>query len=455
MESGQLNKVLALLFVGVLMGALDLAIVGPALPAMQTDFGMNNRQLSWLFNIYVLFQLVGTPLLAKMSDRYGRRTIYMLSVSGFAAGSLLLVVSPSVEFLLAGRAIQGFGAGGIFPVAAAIIGDTFPAEKRGGALGLMGAVFGLAFLVGPVLGGILLQFSWHWLFLINLPIAAVILIFAWRLLPAAGASELKPFDWRGALSLSMALAGLAVAVTNFDSSNPGDSIASLEVWPWLLLMAVLLPVFWRVENRAQDPIVKPSFFQSGQIRLTMIIAGGIGTVESSSVFFPALAVAGLGVTESTAAWLMLPSVLAMTIASPLVGKMLHSVGSRLIVQLGLACVLIGVLMYSLLELTTALFIIGGIIAGFGLAGLLGAPLRYIVLNEAQPEDRASAQGLLTVFLAVGQLLGAAIVGGVAASKGGGVVGYQSSFVVLATLTGVILLVAFLLKSQREEQSNGE
>ncbi len=455
MESGQLNRVLALLFVGVLMGALDLAIVGPALPAMQTDFGMNNRELSWLFNIYVLFQLVGTPLLAKMSDRYGRRSIYMLSVSGFAAGSLLLVVSPSVEFLLAGRAIQGFGAGGIFPVAAAIIGDTFPVEKRGGALGLMGAVFGLAFLIGPVLGGILLQFSWHWLFLINLPIAALILLFAWRLLPAAGATELKAFDWRGALSLSLALAGLAVAVTNFDSSNPAASIASLEVWPWLLLMAVLLPVFWRVENRAQDPIVKPSFFQSGQIRLTMIIAGGIGTVESSSVFFPALAVAGLGVTESTAAWLMLPSVLAMTIASPLVGKMLHSVGSRLIVQLGLACVLTGVLMYALLELTTTLFIVGGIIAGFGLAGLLGAPLRYIVLNEAQAEDRASAQGLLTVFLAVGQLLGAAIVGGVAASRGGGVIGYQSSFVVLATLTGIILLVAFLLKSQQEEKVNGE
>ncbi len=452
MEPAKLNKVLALLFVGVLMGALDLAIVGPALPAMQSDFDMNNRQLSWLFNIYVLFQLVGTPLLAKMSDRYGRRAIYMISVSGFAAGSLLLVMSPTVEFLMAGRAIQGFGAGGIFPVAAAIIGDTFPVEKRGGALGLMGAVFGLAFLVGPVLGGILLQFSWHWLFLINLPIAAVLLFFAWRLLPTAGAEELKPFDWRGALSLSAALASLAVAVTNFDSSAPAASLRSVSVWPWLVLMALLLPIFWRVENRATDPIVKPGFFRSGQIRLTMIIAAGIGTVESGSVFFPALAVAGLGVTESTAAWLMLPSVLAMTIASPLVGRILHRVGSRLIVQLGLVCVLAGVLIYALTELTTALFIIGGIIGGFGLAGLLGAPLRYIVLNEAGPGDRAAAQGLLTVFLAVGQLLGAAIVGGVAASRGGGVVGYQSSFLVLATLTGVILLVAFLLKSQREERT---
>jgi multidrug resistance protein len=455
MDSKQMNKVLALLFVGVLMGALDLAIVGPALPAMQSDFGMNNRQLSWLFNIYVLFQLVSTPLLAKMSDRYGRRAVYIFSVSGFALGSLLLVLSPSVDFLMAGRAIQGFGAGGIFPVAAAIIGDTFPVEKRGGALGLMGAVFGLAFLIGPILGGILLQWSWHWLFLINLPIAVVLVFFAWRLLPAAGASEPKTFDWRGALSLSVALGSLAVAVTNFDSADPGASFRSVSVWPWLVLMAVLLPVFWRVENSAEDPIVKPSFFSVSQIRLTMIIAAGIGTVESGSVFFPALAVAALGVTESMAAWLMLPSVVAMTIAAPLVGRILHITGSRVIIQTGLACVLAGILMYALLDLNTTLFIVGGIICGFGLAGLLGAPLRYIVLNEAAAEDRAAAQGLLTVFLAVGQLMGAAIVGGVAASRGGGEVGYQASFTVLAVLTSVILMVAFLLSSRMQEQQQAE
>jgi len=446
-----MNKVLALLFVGVLMGALDLAIVGPALPAMQEDFAMNTRQLSWLFNIYVLFQLVSTPLLAKMSDRYGRRSVYIFSISSFALGSLLLVLSPSVEYLMAGRALQGFGAGGIFPVAAAIIGDTFPVEKRGGALGLMGAVFGLAFLIGPILGGILLQWSWHWLFLINLPIAVVLVFFAWRMLPAAGASEPKAFDWRGALSLSVALASLAVAVTNFDSSDPAASIRSVSVWPWLMLMVVLLPVFWRVEKSAEDPIIKPGFFSIGQIRLTMVIAAGIGTVESGSVFFPALAVAALGVTESMAAWLMVPSVVAMTIAAPLVGRILHKVGSRLIVQVGLFCVLVGVLMYAVLDLTTTLFIVGGIIMGFGLAGLLGAPLRHIMLTEAAPEDRAAAQGLLTVFLAVGQLMGAAIVGGVAASRGGGEVGYQASFTVLAALTGTILLVAFLLKSRAAEQ----
>jgi len=451
-EDKQLKSVLALLFVGVLMGALDLAIVGPALPAMKADFSMNDRQLSWLFNVYVLCQLISAPLLAKMSDRFGRRSVYVFSVSFFALGSLVLIASPAPWSLMLGRAIQGFGAGGIFPVAAAVIGDTFPKEKQGGALGLMGAVFGLAFLVGPVLGGILLQFSWHWLFLINLPIAAVLVFFALRLLPGGGTEEHKAFDWAGALTLSAALACLAFAVTNLDSAAVLASLASADVWPFILGLALLLPLFWKFENRVDDPIVKPAFFDSAQIRLTVIIAAGIGTVESGSVFFPSLAVAALGVTESTAAWLMLPSVLAMTVASPLIGRALNSVGSKRIVVAGLVLVFIGIFIYGYVPLTTTWFIVGGIIGGFGLAGLLGAPLRYILLSETQKDDRGAAQALLTVFLAVGQLLGAAIVGGVAASRGGGVVGYQKAFLVLAIVTAVMIVISTALKSKDAEEA---
>lgn len=452
MDAAQNRRVMVLLFVGVLMGALDLAIIGPALPAIQADFDMNTRQLAWLFNLYVLSNLVGSPLLAKMSDRYGRRRIYVLSVSGFALGSLLLVLAPAVEFLLFARAVQGFGAAGIFPVAAAVIGDTFPPEKRGGALGLIGAVFGLAFLIGPVLGGILLRWSWHWLFLINLPIAALLIWQAVKLLPGSGTAESRPFDWGGAAVLSIALVALAVAVTNLDSARLAVSVASTAVWPYLLVTLVGLPLFWRVEQRAADPIVRPSFFASKQLRLTVLIALGVGTVESGSVFFPALAVAGIGVTESTAAWLLLPSVLAMTIAAPVVGRLLDRTGSRLIVLFGLTCVLAGLLIYAQFRMSIAVFIVGGIIGGLGLASLLGAPFRYIMLQEARAEDRAASQGLLNVFMAVGQLLGAAIVGGVAASRGGGTTGYQAAFMTLAVLTGALVVVALALKSRRVEEA---
>ena len=443
---------MALLFVGVLMGALDLAIIGPALPAIQADFDMNNRQLAWLFNVYVLMQLVSTPLLAKMSDRFGRRSIYVLSVSGFALGSLLLVVAPTLEFLMLGRAIQGFGAGGIFPVAAAVIGDTFPPEKRGGALGLIGAVFGLAFLVGPVLGGILLRYSWHWLFLINLPIAALLIWQALRLLPGSGAKKLRPLDWRGAIALSLALISMSVGVTNLDSARLLTSLGSTNVWPFLLAGVIVLPVFWQIEKSATDPVVLPSFFSTLQVRLTVAIALGVGTVEAGSIFFPALAVSALGVTVSTAAWLMLPSVLVMTVAAPIIGKLLDRIGSRLIVQFGLLFMCAGILIYGLATMTVTIFIVGGIIGGIGMAGLLGAPLRYILLNEASDDNRAAAQGLLSVFLAVGQLLGAAIVGSVAASRGGGAVGYQSAFVVLGVVTASLVVIALALKSRTAERS---
>lgn len=453
MEATQVRRVMILLFVGVLMGALDLAIVGPALPAIQADFGMDTRQLAWLFNLYVLANLVSTPLLAKLSDRYGRRAIYIFSIGSFALGSLMLVIAPNVETLLLARAVQGFGAGGIFPVAAAVIGDTFPPEKRGGALGLIGAVFGLAFLLGPVLGGILLRWSWHWLFLINLPIAAILIWQARALLPGAGAATSKPFDAAGAGLLTLALVGLAVAVTNLDSSSLVDSLASLRVWPWLVLFAVMLPVFWRAETRAADPMVRPDFFKALQIRLTVTISLGAGTVESGFVFLPALAVATLGVDEPTAAWLLLPSVFALTLAAPLFGRLIDKAGSRLVIQIGIVLVFAGVAIFGLAPMSTAMFITGGIIAGFGLGCLLGTPFRYIILNETPPEDRAAGQGLLTVFTAVGQLLGAAIVGGVAASRGGGPQGYQAAFAVLAALTAVLFLLAFALKSRAVERGD--
>jgi multidrug resistance protein len=446
------RPLLLVLFVGVLMGALDLAIIGPALPAIQADLGVDTRALAWIFNIYVLFQLVGAPLMAKLSDRFGRRAIYVLNLALFGVGSLILAVTTSFEVLLVGRAIQGLGAGGIFPVASAVIGDTFPPEKRGSTLGLLGAVFGIAFLVGPILGGVLLRYSWHWLFLINLPIVALLIWQALRLLPGSGTPTPRPFDAAGALLLSVILGSVAIVFTEIDSSHFLASLTSLPVAPFAVLAVVLAPVFWRAERGAADPIIPPRLLGSLQMRLTVAIAVGTGTLEAGSAFFPALAVAALGVTDYNASLLMLPSVLATTVGAPLMGHLLNVLGSRSIIQLGLTCVAVGTLLYALTTLTITLFVVGGIIGGFGFSALLGAPLRFIVLNEALPADRGTAQGLLTVFLAVGQLSGAALIGGVAASQGGGTRGYQLALLILGGLTALLAVAGFGLKSRAIEKA---
>jgi MFS family permease len=212
-----------------------------------------------------------------------------------------------------------------------------------------------------------------------------------------------------------------------------------------LVGMVLLPLFWRIEKRAADPIIRPSFFDARQIRFVMMIAAGLGSIECAQVFFPALGVAGLGVSASTAAWLMLPGVFVMMLVSPLAGKVVDKIGPTRVIQGSLMVVLVGLLVYSLADITYVTFIGGGMIVGVGVAALLGAPLRYIVLEEARAEDRAATQGLLNIFLAVGQLSGAAIVGAVATSAGGGTEGYQAAFAVLAAITVVIGIIGLRMK----------
>lgn len=452
MDETRQRKLLLILLLGTLMAALDLAIIGPALPAIQADFGIDSRALAWIFNIYVLFQIVGTPLMAKLSDRYGRRAIYVLNLAVFGVGSVMVVVAPGFGALLAGRAVQGFGASGIFPVASAIIGDTFPPEKRGPTLGLLGAVFGIAFLLGPILGGVLLRFSWHWLFLINIPIILYLIVQALRLVPATREPLSQPFDAAGAIVLSLLLGGVTVALTNLDGSDVAASLGTPAVAPFALLAVILAPVFWWVERRAADPVISPQLFGSRQMRLVSAIAIGAGSLEAGSAFFPALAVSALGVTDYNASLLLLPSVLATTIGAPLMGRALNAVGSRLVVQAGLAAISAGALVYALADLDVTLFIIGGVIGGFGFAAILGAPLRFIVLNEATPAQRGAAQGLLTLFLAVGQLGGAALIGAVAASRGGGEAGYQAAFLILGVLTALLVVLGFGLKSRPVEQA---
>jgi MFS family permease len=445
------RALLTLLFVGVLMGAVDISIIGPALPAIQAEFGMNNRELAVLFNAYVLCQIVSTQLLAKFADRVGARRIYIFSIACFALGSLLLVIASAPWMLYLGRAIQGFGGGGLFPVATAVIAARLPVKERGPALGILGAVWGIAFLVGPILGGILLRFSWHWLFLINLPVAALLIIGALRLLPKDEARPHKPFDIAGAATLTTALAALVLGVNNLDTAALLASLTSPAVWPLLVLSLALLPLFWRIENRAVDPVLRPALLRSRPIVTACLIGAGVGAMQSAGVFYPSLLVDATGIAPADAALLLLPGVLVSTVASPLAGKLINIVGTRLVILTSLVIGIVAFQIYGRAELTVPIFIGASMLSGLAMAGLLGAPLRFIVLTEASARDRTSSQGFLSVVMSIGRLLGAATVGAVATSAGGGAAGYQSAFIGMSILGGMLLLIGLGLRRRDAEQ----
>lgn len=445
------NQVLGVLFVGVLMAALDIAIVGPALPAIQRAFGVGEKALSWVFSLYVLGNLVGTPLLAGLSDRFGRRSIYVVSISGFALGSLLVALAPGFGWLLVGRLVQGMSAGGIFPVASAVVGDTFPPEQRGSALGLLGAVFGIAFLIGPILGGVLLLLGWPWLFLINLPIALGVIVLSLRLLPTAGARAGAPFDLAGTLTLGAALAALAYGLTVLDPAQLSQGQIDPLALPMLAVAVLLLPVFVWIERRAAAPILQPALFRSRPIRLTAALAVGAGIAETSVVFIPALLTIAFGVSASTASFMLLVIVLAMAVGSPVSGRLLDRFGSRLVITGGTLLSAAGLLILGLFPGNLALFYVASVLLGLGLAVLLGAALRYVLLNETAASERAAAQGLLTVTMGVGQLLGAVVVGLIAASATLPLDGYARAFLSIGLLMALLTLAALGLRDRAAER----
>lgn len=451
------NQILIVLFVGVLMAALDIAIVGPALPALREHFAIDARAASWMFVIYVLFNLVGTPFIAKLSDRFGRRMLYTASIALFGLGSLIVVTAPVYAAVLAGRAIQGLGAGGIFPIASAVIGDAFPPEKRGSALGMIGAVFGIAFLIGPIIGGVLLLLGWQWLFLINLPIAAALIGFGTKLLPAARAAASRPFDWGGTVILGVMLAALAVALSDLaymlDETSVAGLVAAFRASPaalLLLLALALLPVFWWIEHRAEDPVLDLSLFRNRQIALAGALSFGAGLSEAVTLFVPSLLVAAFGVTPSTASFMLIPMVLAMAVGSPLSGRALDRVGSKIVVLTGTALIAVGLLLEGALANVLLAFYGFSALFGIGIGVLLGASLRYILLNEAPAEERGAAQGVLTVFISIGQLIGAVLLGAVAAARGGDVAGYAAAFLIVGVLMALLFIASFGLKSRAEE-----
>jgi MFS family permease len=194
-------------------------------------------------------------------------------------------------------------------------------------------------------------------------------------------------------------------------------------------------------------VLRPAWFASRQVKLVALFSAGAGLGEAAMVFIPDLAVSALKLTPQAASFLVLPVVLATAFGSPLFGRLLDRIGPRPIIITALFFLGGGAVVFGVMETTRTALIVGGTGVGLGLSGLLGAPLRYILLDEVSAEERASAQGILTVFISVGQLLSGALIGAVAASQGGGASGYREAFLIVGVVTLAMMIFAYGLKKK--------
>ncbi len=435
---------------GVFAGALDLGVLSPAISAIATQFAVPPRDAAWVFTLYLFANVVAIPITAKASDVYGRRAIYTACVATFAAGSLLAILAPSFPIFLVARAVQAIGAGGIFPVATAAIADRVPIERRGAALGILGAIWGVAAIIGPLVGGVLTHLlSWRWIFAANVPLALVVIALAQRHVPAIAARKRGPLDVAGLVTLGIGLLGLMIGLTRLDanSASIGGPIVGLA----LVASALAFVALRAIERRAADPIVAPALFATRQLAVTYSLEIAIGALEGALLFIPAALVAAdrLNAAETGAVAAIGPLVFVAVI--PLAGRALDAFGSRAVLAVGATCTALGLgaFAFGLDRLPLAIPSIA--LAGVGFGALLGAPTRYIVTNEAPANLRGTAVGLLSVFLIIGLTVGGSLAGGLIGSDIGNVAGYRAAFAVFAALAVVAALSTSLLASRSRER----
>jgi MFS family permease len=423
---------------GVFLGALDLSVLAPALPALGKEFNIPTGDLSWVFTLYLLVNIVGIAVMSTLADRYGRRPVYVACVLIFVAGSALAVVSHDYAAFLIARAVQAFGAGGIFPVATAAIGDVVPPQRRGAALGLVAATWGLAAVLGPVYGGMVTHFvSWRFIFAPNFPIAAFVIAYALRYVPMNAPRARGPLDVAGLFLLCIGLLFLMYGI---------NGVHPITIAFGVLLLALF--VLW--QRACRFPIVPPSLFANKQIAKTFVLEIVIGILEGSLFFIPAVLVGAQNISYAAAGLVAAVGAFMFVAVIPASGRALDRIGSRDVLLAGTLLTELGLVIFALCFTSLALSVVAMIVAGVGFGALLGAPTRYIVTNETTERTRATAIGLLSQFLIMGQIVGGSLAGGIMGHAVSDATAYRNTYLAFAAVALLALVITSTLANRRQE-----
>ena len=412
--------VISALLLGMLLAALDQTIVSTALPTIVGDLG-GASHIAWIVTAYLVTSTVSTPLWGKLGDLYGRKSFFQAAIVIFLAGSALSGLSRTLEMLIAFRALQGLGAGGLMVGAQAIIGDIVSPRERGRYQGLFGAVFAVATVVGPLLGGFLTQHaSWRWVFYINVPIGAVALVVTAVVLPAHMRGARKPvIDYVGTLLLSAAVTALVLV-----ASLGGTTYAWSSV-PIAILGAsgVALLVVWAlVERRAREPVLPLHLFANRVFSATSAIGFVVGFGLFGAVtFMPVFLQVAKGADPTLSGLQLLPLMAGLLLTSIVSGVVISRSGRYKVFPIvGSAVMTLGMYLLATVHATTSdgVMYLYMVILGLG----LGAVMQVLVIavqNAVPYEELGVATAGATFFRSIGGSFGAAIFGAIFANVIGG------------------------------------
>ncbi|WSQ08704.1 MFS transporter [Streptomyces sp. NBC_01231] len=404
------------LLLGMLLAALDQTIVSTALPTIVSELGGLDH-LSWVVTAYLLASTAATPLWGKLGDQYGRKRLFQIAIVIFLVGSALCGAAQNMPQLIAFRALQGLGGGGLMVLSMAIVGDLVPPRERGRYQGMFGAVFGTTSVLGPLLGGLFTEhLSWRWVFYVNLPVGVVALAVIATVLRIPRKSTRHVIDYLGTFLIA-SVATCLVLVASLGGTTWGWG--SPQIVGLAVLGVVLAFAFVAVERRAAEPVLPLKLFRIRTFALSAVISFVVGfAMFGAMTYLPTFLQVVQGVTPTLSGVHMLPMVLGLLLASTFSGQVVSRTGRwKVFPVVGTGVTTLGLLLLHRLDEHSSTAAMSATFFVFGLGlGLVMQVLVLIVQNAVSYEDLGVATSGATFFRSIGASFGVAVFGTVFANR---------------------------------------